>query len=464
MLMERRGTQNLTRKRCSRPTLSGGSAGLQANFQLEGSLNSWMRIGLAAQDKDKIFTNLFDHFRVENLRQAFHALDGSKAKGIDGISKQQYAENLDANLYDLQDRLHRGTYRPISKKEVLIPKANGKTRPIAISSFEDKIVEWVLAKLLELVYEPKFIRNSFGFRPNKSAHSAIRASYMILKDDKRSNVVEIDLANFFNTVPHKELMKIVQMRIKDRRMSGLIARFLKCGIVRQGRYEVSTVGTPQGGVMSPILANIYLNHVLDQWFIKNFASQETQMVRYADDAIFMFSKKEEAVQFEAELAKRFKKYKLKLNMEKTKQVNFKEDEGNIFHFLGFTFFWSKRKVKRRSALRIKTENEKLKRKLQDFKIWIKYARNRMKTRELLKIVAAKLRGHYNYYGLQDNRARLSHYYFEVIKSLHKWLNRRSQRKSISWEKLKRMLEHNPLPRPPEYSRLKRLDGRNTYAW
>lgn len=461
--MERRGTQNLTRKQCSRATPRGGQTELQANFQLEGSLNSWLRIGLAAQDKKKVFTNLFDHFKVENLRQAFHALDGSKALGIDGVSKRQYAKELDNNLKDLETRLHKGTYRPQAKREVLIPKANGKTRPIAISSFEDKIVEWVLAKLLELAFEPLFIRNSFGFRPRKSAHDAIKASYLTLKDNKRPHVVEIDLANFFNTVSHKKLMEVVQLRIKDRRMSGLIARFLKTGIMRFGKIENSPVGTPQGGVMSPILANIYLNFVLDQWFLENHASQDAVIVRYADDAIFMFSKEEDAKRFKAELAERFKAFKLQLNEEKTRTIDFNKGAGNVFHFLGFTFFWGRRKFKRRSSLKIKTEKAQVFKKVQNFKDWIKVTRSKLSTKEIWNIVASKLRGHYNYYGIQYNGERLYLlYYHQVIRSLFKWLNRRSQRKSFTWEKFKRKLQHNPLPLPPKTNHLKRIDGR-TYA-
>jgi retron-type reverse transcriptase len=180
-----------------------------------------------------VFSNLLTHFNLDNFRDAFRAVDGSKAIGMDGIAKSDYGTNLDGNLLDLVDRLHKGTYRPQPKRETLIPKANGKMRPIAISCFEDKLVEWVLGKTLESIYEPIFIRNSFGFRPGKSAHDAMQATYMTLKDDKRPFVVEIDLERFFNTVSHRRLMNILQIKIQDPRLLHLIHRLLKAEIHHQ---------------------------------------------------------------------------------------------------------------------------------------------------------------------------------------------------------------------------------------
>lgn len=281
---------------------------------------------------------------MENLRQAFRALDGTKASGIDGISKAEYAKDLDNNLQVLVTRLHIGTYRPQAKREVLIPKANGKTRPIAISCFEDKLVEWTLGKILESVYEPIFIRNSFGFRPKRSPDDAIKANFNILKDDKRPFVVEIDLANFFNTVPHRKLMKLLRRRINDRKLLGLIARFLKVDILNQkGETNPTDVGTPQGSVMSPILSNIFLHYALDLWFIENYSSQEAVIVRYADDAVFMFSKEKQANDFLVALRARLTEYKLAVNEDKTAIINFAKGKENIFSFLGFTFFWNKKR-------------------------------------------------------------------------------------------------------------------------
>jgi group II intron reverse transcriptase/maturase len=400
---------------------------------------------------------------VENLRQAFKALDGSKAVGIDGISKEQYAKDLEKNLKSLENRLHIGTYRPQAKREVLIPKANGKTRPIAISCFEDKLVEWTLGKILESVYDPIFIRNSFGFRPRKSPDDATKANYNILKDDKRPFVVEIDLANFFNTVPHRKLMKILRKRINDRKPLGLIARFLYVDILnQQGETKATDVGTPQGSVMSPILSNIYLHYVLDQWFIENHASQEAVIVRYADDAIFMFSQEQQAKDFLEALKRRLAEFKLAVNEDKTAIINFSKGKENVFSFLGFTFFWKKPKGWNKINLVIKTQREKLDKKSQEFTEWIKLNRARMSRKEIWSITASKLRGHYNYYGYCCNRGKLMLFYNNVIGDLFKWLNRRSQRPSFSWSKFKRLLSREPLPLPPEMSKLKQL-GWSPYA-
>jgi len=426
-------------------------------------LSSWTRIGLSAKNPEIVFNNLFSHIHVENLRQAFQALDGTKAVGIDGISKAEYAKDLDKNLEDLVSRLHIGTYRPQAKREFLIPKANGKTRPIAISCFEDKLVEWVIGKILESAYEPLFIRNSFGFRPRKSPDDAIKANYNILKDDKRPFVVEIDLANFFNTVPHRQLMKVLRKRINDRKLLGLVARFLKVDILdQQGLFNATEVGTPQGSVMSPILSNIFLHYALDTWFIENYGSQEAVIVRYADDAVFMFSKERQATEFLVALRRRLAEYNLSVNEDKTAIINFAKNEENIFSFLGFTFYWNKRKSWNKIKLVIKTQRDKLAKKIQEFTDWIKLNRSRLSRKKIWSITAAKLRGHYNYYGYFCNRGKLQLYYQSVIGALFKWLNRRSQKKSFNWKQFKGLLLREPLPLPPETTKLKQL-GWSPYA-
>lgn len=458
--MERRERQNLNREHSSSPSRRTGKAG-SAACTLE--LNSWARIGLSAKDPEIVFNNLFSHINMENLRQAFNALDGTKAVGIDGISKEQYAKDLDRNLLDLKSRLHIGTYRPQAKREVLIPKANGKTRPIAISCFEDKLVEWTIGKILESVYESIFIRNSFGFRPRKSPDDAIKANYNILKDNKRPFVVEIDLANFFNTVPHRKLMKILRRRINDQKLLGLIARFLSVDILnQQGETKQTEVGTPQGSVMSPILSNIFLHYALDTWFLENYASQEAVIVRYADDAVFMFSKEQQAKDFLVALRTRLAEYKLSVNEDKTAIINFTKGKENIFSFLGFTFFWKKQKGWNKINLVIKTEKEKLVKKVQEFTEWIKLSRSQLSRKAIWLITASKLRGHYNYYGYYCNRGKLMLFYDSVIRDLFKWLNRRSQKKSFTWKQFKGLLSREPLPLPPTTTKLKQL-GWSPYA-
>ena len=460
MTMERSGRQNLNRansspsgRRASKPGFTGRNL----------DLNSWARIGLSAKNPEIVFNNLFSHVNVENLRQAFQALDGTKAVGIDGISKTKYAKDLDSNLLDLITRIHIGTYRPQAKREVLIPKANGKTRPIAISCFEDKLVEWTIGKILESAYEPIFIRNSFGFRPRRSQHDAVKANFNILKDDKRPFVVEIDLANFFNSVSHRKLMKILRKRISDRRLLGLIARFLKVDILDQkGTTKQSEVGTPQGSVMSPILSNIFLHYALDTWFLENYGSNQAVIVRYADDAIFMFSKEQQANDFLKALRLRLSEYGLSVNEDKTAIINFGKGKENIFNFLGFTFFWNKRKGWNKINLVIKTQKDRLSKKIQEITEWFKLNRSRMKRKELWSLTAAKLRGHYEYYGYFCNRGKLMLFYKSVIGALFKWLNRRSQKKSYNWPQFKQLLKSDPLPLPPETTKLKSL-GWSPYA-
>jgi RNA-directed DNA polymerase len=440
--------------RPSRRTGKGGSRDLD--------LNSWVRIGLASRGK-AVFNNLFCHFNAENLRQAFRALDGSKARGVDGVAKHDYGLELDGNISDLLGRLHTGTYRPSAKRQVLIPKANGKTRPIAISTFEDKMVEWVLGKILESVYEPDFIKHSYGFRPRKSAHDAIETSFDALRKDERPYVVEIDLANFFGTVPHRKLMRLIYRRIRDPRLLGLIARFLRSQILDEsGETSVQETGTPQGSVMSPILANIYLHYVLDQWFMENHVSKHAMIIRYADDAVFLFNKEDKAKAFVGALRDRLAAADLSLNEEKTKLIDLRKAEHQAFSFLGFTFYWARKRSRKQQVLSVKTAMPALRRKIQDYTAWIKHNRNRLKIRALWELTAAKLRGHYAYYGYVCNKSKLNHYYYTVIGSLFKWLNRRSQKRSYTWPAFMQKLASQPLPKPPTMSALRSI-GWDPYA-
>lgn len=461
MPVERRGQQNLNRNDCSQTDRS-----IRYHETRGLPLNSFVRIRLHANKggKEATFCNLFSHFNVENFRAAFRALDGSKAKGMDGIAKSDYESKMDSNLESLVSRLHKGTYRPQAKKEVLIPKANGKMRPIAISCFEDKIVEWTLGKILESVYEPIFIRNSFGFRPGKSAHDAIQASYMTLKDNKRPFVVEIDLQSFFNTVSHRKLLAILKLKIKDPRLLSLVTRFLKAEIHHQesGQTLAQNEGTPQGSVMSPILANIYLHYVLDQWFLENYGSKDAVIARYADDAIFMFKQESRANSFLTDLRTRLDKFELKLNEDKTAIIDLTTGRNGIFHFLGFSFYWAKRWMSFKKTLSVKTHDERLKKKIQEFDGWIKKSRNTRKGEELLKTARAKLQGHYNYFGYFCNRRSLWRYYHAAAWSLFRWLNRRSQKKSFNWEAFKSVLELAGIPKPPMMGKLKTI-GWNPYA-
>jgi RNA-directed DNA polymerase len=460
MPVEGRDRQNTAFGTDTQPTHGGGKTG---HKEIQGELfpNRWLKIGYAAGKKDMVFNNLLTHINEESLREAFTALDEKKAVGIDGISKKRYGENLSNNIASLVHRIHNGSYKPQAKREVHIPKGNGKTRPIAISNFEDKMVEWVVGRILTIVYEPLFIRNSFGFRPSKSAHDAIEAVYYSLKDNRRPYVIEIDFASFFNTISHRRLMKIISKRISDKRFKGLIGRFMKVGILDQsGTISTPEEGTPQGSVMSPVLANIYLHEMLDTWFIKNYASYTSIIVRYADDALFLFRSRDKAELFMKELGKRVKEYRLALNEEKTRIIDFGKDQNNSFDFLGFTFYWITKNKRR--ILSLKTNKKTLHRKMREFYHWIKTQRSILKTRDIWKTASAKLAGHYNYYGYWMNYTKLNHFYWEAIRSLFKWMNRRSQKLSFGWVEFFRKLEYNKIPKPPHMSQLRKL-GWNPYA-
>jgi RNA-directed DNA polymerase len=463
--MEGRGRQDLNLETDTLTTHCCGNKGHERNRYSQGELfpDRWSRIGYAARKDGIVFNNLLTHINTESLREAYSALDGRKAVGIDRISKKEYGKELESNLLDLERRIQNGSYKPQVKREVLIPKANGKSRPIAISVFEDKMVEWVIGRILENVYEPIFIRNSFGFRPNKSAHDAIKAVYQSLKDNRRPNVVEIDFASFFNTIPHRKLIKTISRRISDRRLKGLIGRFLKVGILEEtGKLAIPEMGTPQGSIMSPILANIYLHEVLDEWFIRNHATYSNIIVRYADDAVFFFKSEEKARKFAAELFKRVNEYGLRLNEDKTMVISFRKDECASFDFLGFTFYWGRKPESGKRILKLKTRKETLHKKMQEFYHWIKKMRNSLRTGEIWKTARAKLAGHYNYFGYWMNRAKLNHFYQEAVRSLYKWMNRRSQKISFTWETFQQKLVFNNIPVPPEISKLRQL-GWNPYA-
>ncbi len=425
--------------------------------------DTWNRISSNSRNYPKNpLKNLFHVFNHGNFKEGFSALDGSKARGIDGVSKKDYEKDLDSNIENLLIKVHNGSYVPSPKREVFIPKANGRKRPIAIACTEDKLVEKVTATLLTSIYENIFLKCSYGFRPNLSAHHAVNQAHKILDSNKGFDyVVEIDLANFFNTVNHRLLMTLVKKKIGSKKLISLIHRQLVAKIeTEEGNLVSPEVGTPQGGIVSPILANIFLHYALDEWFKESYG-KGGEMVRYADDAVFFFKSKEAAGKFLIAVKVRLEKFKLQLNEDKTRIINFSKDSYEVFDFLGFTFYRGrKRKVRGRLTM-IKTSKKKFHKAISDFTEWIKKERNAKKTKDLIKLTNSKLRGHYNYFGYWSNRHHLYRYYAEVMRSLFKWLNRRSQKRSFDSDGFKEAIVKYLL-QPPEIINLKRL-GWNPYA-
>ena len=375
---------------------------------------------------------------------------------MDGITKSDYGRDLQKNLENLALRIKRGSYKPRPKREVLIPKANGKTRPIAVACFEDKLVDAVIMKILSSIYDSSFIRSSFGFRPKKSAHQAIKTSYKALEKGERPYVVEVDFSNFFNTIPHGKLLEVLREKVADEKLLILIKRFLEGKVMKKnGTAEKCVCGTPQGGLMSPVLANIYLDMVLDKWFLKNYKSGI--IIRYADDAIFLFGEKHRAEQFLRDFKNRVECHGLIVNEEKSRSLSFKKTQSNEFNFLGFTFYWGIQN--KRKFLKVKTEKQKLLKSFREFYDWIKTERSVKRTNELWETAKSKIRGHYEYFGFWMNRRKLVHFYKEAVKALCQWPNRRGQKRSYSWDEFQRRIKNHPLGKPPERAKLKPLGKR-----
>lgn len=433
-----------------RQTRSANPSSLKPQPCADGIFKGYYKLdrinSVAKKDRSAVFSNLSQLLSEGNLEQAFRGLDGSKATGIDNVTKDQYGKNLTTNIRNLSDEIRRGGWRPRPARTVHIPKPTGGTRPLAIGCLEDKIVQSLVAKILEAIYEPRFHRESYGFRPNRSAHQAIGSVYNeINKRGKYTVVVEMDIEKFFNNIDHERLIGFLEERICEKSFLRLLKRMLRNSILSEdGSLIDNTTGTPQGSPVSPILANIYLHHVLDEWFDKNLIGK-AHMVRYADDAVFVFSDLNAAKEFKAVLASRFAEHGLKLNEEKSGLVELGPRSDNTINFLGFMFYWGRVRVTK-TILKLKTMPERLAKSVQKFTDWIKKVRNQLPLKKIWERAAARLRGHYNYYGVFTNEKSVHKFYFSCVGSLFKWLNRRSQKISFTWKEFLRKIMFNPLPK------------------
>ncbi len=398
------------------------------------------------------------------LLRVHRRMKSNKASGIDKVTKEEYDANLDRNLDNLIHRLKEDKYRPKPSRRVYIPKdGSKKMRPLGISSYEDKLVENVIADILIPIYETKFINTSYGFRPNRNCHMAIREIIEMVQYRKTNYIVEADIKGFFDNVNHEWLKRMLEHDIADRRFLRIIERFLKAGIMEDGKYIDTEKGTPQGNGASPVLANIYLHYVLDLWFeiaVKKRMKGQCYLIRYADDFICCFENKNEAEVFMELLKRRFCKFGLELAEEKTKMLEFgrfakinrekrNEEKPETFEFLGFTFYCGQANKKGFFRCRAKTSKKKFRSKLKSLKEWIKSNRH-IRLKELFKTLSSKLRGHYQYYGVTDNTYAIKSFYETALKMLYKWLNRRSQRRSYTHEGFNSLLKTFALPNPKIY--------------
>lgn len=418
---------------------------------------------LSATNPEMKFTHVIHHFNEESLRACFWELDGKKAIGSDGIDKAKYGGNLEENLKNLMERMKRMAYIPGPVREVRIPKEGkpGATRPLGISNFEDKIVQKMMQKVLESIYDPLFLENSYGFRPGRGCVDAIRSLRAHLYANEVEAVIDVDLSNFFGTIDHQEVMKILAEKISDPKLIRYLERMFKAGILTNGELIISDEGVPQGSCCSPIIANIFAHEVIDKWVeetVKPRCAGKVEVVRYADDIVICCRYSKDAERVKTALGKRLAKYGLKMNEDKTKLVRFsrrKREQGeaqDTFNFLGFTFYYGKTR-KGNYVVKVKTDGNRFRSKLKKVNDWARTIRNRMPLKEVVKLAIAKIRGHIQYYGVSFNHAAVSKFIYRVERILFKWLNRRSQRKSFVWEQFRKFLDSVKFPRAQIHHKL-----------
>ena len=400
----------------------------------------------ANKDKQQTFTALMHHLTPELLKESFYQLKRNAAKGVDGIGWHEYEENLDARLYDLYARIQKGRYKPKPARRVYIPKGNGEQRALSIQCTEDKIAQQAAVTLLNQIYETDFKGFSYGFRKGRSQHDALDVLAYAISKKKVNWVLDLDIRQFFDTVEHEWLIKMIQHRVRDKRLVKLIIRWIKVGVINEeGGRDAAQRGVPQGAVISPLLSNIYLHYVFDLWshqWREKKARGDVIIVRYADDAVLGFQSKWDANEYLALLNRRLSQFGLATHPEKTRLIRFgryateqcreKAEKLQTFDFLGFTHYCSTRRngefklgrktIRKRLTKQINAVQAELRKRMHD-SIGL-----------TLKWLRSVLSGHINYYGVPGNSKSVSLFREEVVKRWFKMLRRRSQRNTITWEK------------------------------
>jgi group II intron reverse transcriptase/maturase len=436
--------------------------------------NTWYKLSLIAsharRDTGMQFTSLAHLLDEEFLKDCYDSLNRNKAVGIDMVSHAEYGRELEGNLKDLVVRLKRGSYNPKPSRRVYIPKDGKEFRPLGISALENKIVERGIATILEAIYEQDFLECSYGFRPKRNAHQALKQLDNQIVFQPVNHIVEADIKGFFDNVSHDLLMEFLQIRIKDRSLLQLIEKFLKAGYIDDGVLVKTDKGTPQGSILSPMLANIFLHYVLDVWFKEMVLPNVEglcELIRYADDFVILVQYEREAKRIEKGLQNRFNKYELKLHPQKSRTFSFGRFErensknqnrkANTFNFLGFTHYCDR---SRKGFFKIgrKTSRKKYASSCKEMNRWLKSIRNLYKTKDWWSLLKVKLLGHYQYYGVSDNYRNIAQFYHMTLKLVHKWINRRSQKRKMSVDGFYKYLEHYPLPKPEIVHNLYMLQG------
>jgi group II intron reverse transcriptase/maturase len=405
-------------------------------------------------------TTLNHHVDTTWLSEAYRRTRKDGAAGVDGQSAEDYAQQLESNLKSLLERAKAGTYRAPAVRRVHIPKGNGETRPIGIPTFEDKVLQRAVTMVLEPIYEQDFLPCSYGFRPGRNQHQCIEA----LKDAARKMaggwVLEVDIRKFFDTIPRQRLLEILRKRVQDGVVLRLVAKWLHAGVQEEGLTTSPDAGTPQGGVISPLLANVYLHEVLDTWFeqdVRPRMNGKAHLFRYADDAVMLFEKEEDARRVLEVLPKRFEKYGLTLHPEKTRLVRFRRPDRDTtsgasggggpgtFNFLGFTHHWLRLDYGH-WVLNRKTMRERMARAIRAVSRWLKSNRH-LPLQEQQTGLARRLRGHYNYFGLRGNMHSVWKFHDAVICAWRRWLSKRSDKARLTWTRFNCIRRRFPLPKP-----------------
>lgn len=412
-------------------------------------------VQLAREKPDMVFTSLVHRIDMTLLRKAYQQIHKTESSGVDEVTAKEYVVDLEENLYKLYERLRRGQYVAQPVKRVWIDKEGGKQRPIGIPVLEDKIVQKAVMLLLEPIYEVNFYDFSYGFRPNRNAHMALQGIWRNIQNLGINWIVDADVSGYFDNIDHGNLREFIKRRVNDGGIIRLIGKWLNAGVMEAEELTNQELGTPQGGVISPLLANIYLHYVLDDWFVKDVEPRmegRCFLIRYADDFVAGFEYENDAKRYMAVLFKRFEKYKLTIHPEKSKLVDFRKPYGpngkggggNTFDFLGFTHYWGKSR-KGRYVVKRKTMRKRLRRFIKHIWSWCRDNRH-IPISEQHKKLTEKLRGYYQYYGINGNIKTLRNVKYLTERAWRFWLSRRSHKGRMNWNKFKdSILSKRPLP-------------------
>jgi group II intron reverse transcriptase/maturase len=441
----------------------------QASQPQEGKMNETKGSPTISTKQERIaelakrfqtLTTLNHHIDKMWLSEAYRLTRKDGAAGVDGQSAEEYAQRLENNLETLLERAKAGTYRAPAVRRVHIPKGNGETRPIGIPTFEDKVLQRAVTMVLEPIYEQDFLPCSYGFRPGRNQHQCLEA----LRDAARKMtggwVLEVDIRKFFDTIPRQRLLEILRKRVQDGVILRLVAKWLHAGVQEEGLITNPDAGTPQGGVISPLLANVFLHEVLDTWFeqeVRPRMSGQAHLFRYADDAVMLFEKEDDAKRVFEVLPKRFEKYELTLHPDKTRLVRFRRPDRDTtsgarggggpgtFNFLGFTHYWCRIPTGHWMVFR-KTMSSRMTRAIQAVWLWLKHHRHLPLEGQRVGLTS-RLNGHYNYFALRGNMLSVWKFYDATLRAWKRWLSRRSDRAGLTWTRFNRIRQRFPLPTP-----------------